>query len=318
MEKKYKISVITPCFNEGLEVKNCYLAVKKIFDTDLIKYDLEHIFCDNSSTDDTIDHLKAIAASDPSVKLILNSRNFGILANTYNGVMASDGDAVIMFMPVDLQDPPELIPNFVKYWEEGYEIIYGIRQERQENFFLRNFRHLCYRLISIFSYIDYPPDVGDFQLVDKMIINHMRKLEDNRPFLRMLPFEIGGKKIGVPYKWETRISRKSKNSFYQLIDQGLTGFIAFSVAPLRICLISGLFIGFFSFLYLMYIFIGTISGLLINEQGIPTIIIAIFFFGGVNLFFLGMVGEYILSIFFNARKSPVVFERERINFKKDL
>lgn len=312
MDKKI-ISVITPCFNEGVRVIECSKIINKIFEEELPQYKLEHIFCDNASSDNTQELIKELCRQKDTTKAIFNSRNFGILPNTYNGVMAATGDAIIMFMPVDLQDPPELIPEFVKYWEEGYEIVFGIRKERKENFFLRNLRHFYYKVISFASFTDYPADVGDYQLVDRRIIDSMKILTDNRPFLRMLPFEIGGKKIGIPYTWKKNI-RKSKNNFTQFIDQGLTGIIAFSVAPMRVCLTIGFFISLFSLGYMIYFLISYLGGNTEFASGIRTLIVSVFFFGGLNLLFLGLIGEYILSIFFNTRRSPVVYEKERLNF----
>jgi glycosyltransferase involved in cell wall biosynthesis len=307
------ISVITPCFNEGVRVIECSKIINKIFAEELPEYKLEHIFCDNASSDNTQELIKELCRQKDTTKAIFNSRNFGILPNTYNGVMAATGDAVIMFMPVDLQDPPELIPEFIKHWEEGYEIVFGIRKERKENFFLRNLRHFYYQVISFASFTDYPADVGDYQLVDRRIIDSMKLLTDNRPFLRMLPFEIGGKKIGIPYTWKKNI-RKSKNNFTQFIDQGLTGIIAFSVAPMRVCLTIGFFISLFSLGYMIYFLISYLGGNTEFASGIRTLIVSVFFFGGLNLFFLGLIGEYILSIFFNTRRSTVVYEKERLNF----
>ena len=312
MDKKI-ISVITPCFNEGVRVIECSKIINKIFEEELPQYKLEHIFCDNASSDNTQELIKELCRQKDTTKAIFNSRNFGILPNTYNGVMAATGDAIIMFMPVDLQDPPELIPEFVKHWEEGYEIVFGIRKERKENFFLRNLRHFYYKVISFASFTDYPADVGDYQLVDRRIIDSMKILTDNRPFLRMLPFEIGGKKIGIPYTWKKNI-RKSKNNFTQFIDQGLTGIIAFSVAPMRVCLTIGFFISLFSLGYMIYFLISYLGGNTEFASGIRTLIVSVFFFGGLNLLFLGLIGEYILSIFFNTRRSPVVYEKERLNF----
>ena len=312
MDKKI-ISVITPCFNEGVRVIECSKIINKIFEEELPQYKLEHIFCDNASSDNTQELIKQLCRQKDTTKAIFNSRNFGILPNTYNGVMAATGDAIIMFMPVDLQDPPELIPEFVKHWEEGYEIVFGIRKERKENFFLRNLRHFYYKVISFASFTDYPADVGDYQLVDRRIIDSMKILTDNRPFLRMLPFEIGGKKIGIPYTWKKNI-RKSKNNFTQFIDQGLTGIIAFSVAPMRVCLTIGFFISLFSLGYMIYFLISYLGGNTEFASGIRTLIVSVFFFGGLNLLFLGLIGEYILSIFFNTRRSPVVYEKERLNF----
>lgn len=309
------ISIITPCFNEEAGIRECYEIIKQVIDKELPGYGREHIFCDNASTDRTVLILKEIAAIDPSVKVIVNSRNFGILRNNYNGVLASSGDAVVLFMPADLQDPPQLIPEFVKQWESGCEIVYGIRAEREEPFLLRNARKVYYRLLSRISYINYPPNVGDFQLVDRKVVDSMKLIDDAQPFMRMMPFEIGFKSVGIAYTWRARKHGVSRNAFFQMIDQGLNGLISFSNAPVRLALWAGFAISVISILYALWVFLSTIFGWTEAESGIPTMILAVFFFGGIQLLFLGVIGEYILAIFNQVRRKPIVFERERINFK---
>jgi polyisoprenyl-phosphate glycosyltransferase len=309
------ISIITPCFNEEASVRECYETIKRIMDTELPGYGREHIFCDNASTDRSVEILRDIAANDKSVKVIVNSRNFGILRNNYNGVLASTGDAVVLFMPVDMQDPPELIPTLVKHWEAGSEIVYGIRAERQEAFLMRNSRRFYYQMLSRLSYVNYPPNVGDFQLVDRKVIEAMKRIEDAQPFMRMMPFECGFRAVGVPYTWRARKHGVSHNRFPQLIDQGLNGLISFSNAPVRLALLAGFAISAFAFLYTIGVFLMTILGFVHSGAGIPTVIVAVFFFGGVQLLFLGIIGEYIIAIFNQVRRRPIVFERERINFE---
>lgn len=311
---KKKISIVTPCYNEEQGVAECYDAIKKIFDTELINYEREHIFCDNASTDRTVQLLKEIAARDPRVKIIVNSRNFGILKNTYNGVLSSTGDAVLLFMPVDLQDPPELIPAFVKRWEEGYEIVYGMRARREEGFFLASARKIYYRLLSKLTYVDYPPDAGDFQLIDRKVLDVMRQIKDAQPFMRIMTFDCGFKSFGVKYTWRARKYGKSRNRLSQLFEQGLNGIVSFSGAPLRMALIIGFVVSALSLLYAAGVFLLTLFGVLHNPAGIPTIVIALFFFGGVQLFFLGVLGEYIFAIYNQVRQKPLVVERERVNF----
>ena len=308
------ISIVTPCFNEEASVGECYQAIKRVMESDLPEYEREHIFCDNASSDRTVEILREIAAKDASVKVIVNSRNFGILRNTYNGVLNAAGDAVILFMPVDLQDPPELIPVFVRHWEAGSEIVYGIRAQRQEAFLMRNARRLYYQVLSRLSYVDYPPNVGDFQLVDRKVLDAMRRIEDAQPFMRMMPFECGYTAVGVPYTWRARKHGISRNRFAQLIDQALNGLISFSNAPLRMALWTGFAIAALSFLYTIAVLFVTFFGFVRSEAGIPTVIVAVFFFGGVQLLFLGVIGEYIIAIFNQVRRRPIVFERERINF----
>ncbi len=309
------ISVITPCYNEELNVQDCYQTVRDIFKSALPGYRREHIFCDNASTDETLSILKKIAAADEEVRVIVNARNFGPLKNTFNGAMASSGDVVLLFLPADLQDPPELLPQFVKLWEQGYEIVYGIRAAREEGWPMRNLRNMYYRLLTRFAEVTVPPGVGDFQLVDKRILEAMRQVKDAYPFMRMMTFECGGRAIGVPYTWRARAKGLSKNRLSALFDQGINGLVSFTTAPLRL----GLFAGFvLAFLSVGYAIFNLILGLLlygrVAEPGIMTMIIASFFFGGVQLFFLGMVGEYVLAIYGQVRQKPTVFERERINF----
>jgi glycosyltransferase involved in cell wall biosynthesis len=283
-------------------------------ETELPGYDREHIFCDNASTDATVPILREIAAQDPAVKVIVNSRNFGILRNNYNGVLASTGDAVVLFMPVDLQDPPELIPTFVKHWEAGSEIVYGIRAQREETLWLRSARKLYYQMLSRLSYVDYPPNVGDYQLVDRQVVDAMKRIDDAQPFMRMMPFEVGFRAVGVAYTWRARKVGVSRNRFLHMIDQGINGLISFSNAPVRIALWTGMAISMLSFLYALFVFLITLFGYVRAEAGIPTVILAVFFFGGIQLLFLGVIGEYVLAIFNQVRRRPIVFERERINF----
>ena len=312
------ISVITPCFNEEQNVKDAYEAVREVFSKGLPGYRREHIFCDNDSTDGTLAILREIAAKDPCVKIIVNARNFGPMRNTYNGVMASTGDAVLLFLPADLQDPPELLPQFVALWEQGNEIVFGIRATREEGRLMRGVRDLYYRVLTYFSDLVVPAGVGDFQLVDRRVVDAMRRVRDGYPFMRMMTFECGGRSVGVPYRWLARKKGLTKNRASALFDQGMNGFVSFTTAPIRL----GLFIGFIlAFLSVLYALINVGIGLAVHqrlaEPGIMTLIVALFFFGGVQLFFLGLIGEYVLAIYGQVREKPVVFERERINFADD-
>ena len=164
------------------------------------------------------------------------------------------------------------------------------------------------------SYVDYPPNVGDFQLVDRRVLEAMKQIDDAQPFMRMMPFECGFRSIGVPYVWRARKHGISRNRFHQMIDQGLNGLISFSNAPIRLALWTGFLIAALSFMYTIGVALVTALGIVDAVAGIPTVIVAIFFFGGVQLLFLGIIGEYIIAIFNQVRRRPIVFERERINF----
>jgi polyisoprenyl-phosphate glycosyltransferase len=311
------ISIVTPCYNEELNVHDCYMAVKQLFETELREFRREHIFCDNASSDTTAQIIREIASADADVKLIVNARNFGPLKNSYNGVMAARGDAVLLLLPADLQDPPELIPEFVALWSQGYEIVYGIRAQREEGWLMRRIRGAYYQLLTRFSEVSVPPGVGDFQLVDRRVVEAMRHVKDTYPFMRMMTFECGGRAVGVPYTWRERKKGFSKNRASALIDQGLNGLVSFTTAPVRFGLFAGFLISALSIGYAILNFIiGLVLYQKLAEPGIITLIVAMFFFGGVQLFFMGMIGEYVLAIYGQVREKPVVFERERVNFDK--
>jgi glycosyltransferase involved in cell wall biosynthesis len=309
------ISIVTPCYNEEMNVRECHAAVKSLFESELKDYRREHVFCDNASSDRTVEILREIAAQDKDVKVIVNARNFGAMRSNYNGVMASTGDAVLLFFPADMQDPPELIPQFVALWAQGAEVVFGIRKIRQENATMRTLRQLYYRVLTSLSELSLPRGVGDFQLVDRKVVEAMRKIEDSYPFMRMMTFECGFKSVGVPYKWVERRRGVTTNNLRSLVDQGMNGLVTNTGAPLRLLLFAGFVMAALS---LFYAFVNLILGVVFYrtfaQPGIMTIITAVFFFGGVQLFAIGVLAEYVLAIYSQVRRKPVVFERERINF----
>ena len=309
------ISVVTPCFNEEDGIRTCYETVRDIFSNKLSEYRLEHIFCDNASSDGTVEILRELASVDPAVRVIVNARDFGASRSCFNGVLSATGDAVLIFLPADLQDPPELIPEFVNLWQNGYEIVYGIRAVREEGFILRNARKLYYRALSKLSDLSVPPDVGDFQLVDRKVVEGMRQVKDVYPYMRMMTFECGFRAVGVSYTWKARRHGKSNAHLKNLLDLGLKGFVTFTKAPVRLALYGGFLLAAACIIYSIFSFIyGMIYYQQIAAPGVVTIITAMFFFGGVQMFFLGMIGEYILQIYSQVRQAPLVVERERINF----
>ena len=316
-ERKKVISIVTPCFNEEGNVTPCYLAIKQLFQGPLAKYDYEHVFCDNASSDNTVLLLKGVAAQDPHVKIIVNARNFGALRSDYNGVLATAGDAVIVFLPADLQDPPEVIPDLVQHWEAGNEIVYGIRAQREEGLLMRTARRIFYRLVRRMADIDVPVDAGEFQLIDRKVVDTLREFEDYYPYIRGMIASCGFRRVGVPYTWKARERGYSKARYYHLIDQALNAIISLSNVPMRLCMFFGFAIAMLS---ILIGFFGLIMNLVYYQQiapvGIPTLIVAVFFFSGLQLFFFGVLGEYISAIHFQVRKRPLVIERERINFGK--
>lgn len=310
------ISVVTPCYNEEANVRTCRDAVRQVFQCELPGYDYEHIFCDNDSRDGTPRILAELAAEDRHVKVILNSRNFGPFRSMFNGILSTSGDAVLCFLPADLQDPPELIPKMVRHWEDGHEVVYGIRGQRKEGFLLRNIRRAYYRLVSRLADIEIPLNVGEFQLVDRCVVSALRDFDDYYPYVRGMIASCGFRSTSVEYTWNRRERGMSKNRLYHLIDQGLNGLVSFTNVPLRLCMFLGLLIACLTFFY------GG-AALLLNliyyrelaPPGIPTLIVAVFFFSGIQLFFFGILGEYIGAIHSQVRKRPLVIERRRLNFE---
>ena len=311
---KKLISVVTPCYNEEKNAEICYSTVKELFEKELSNYDYEHIFCDNCSLDSTAKILRDLAARDPHVKVILNARNFGGFRSIFNGMLATSGDGVICFLPADLQDPPEIIPQFVKKWEEGYDITFGIRAQREESWRLANVRRVYYRLVSKLADYAIPLNVGEFQLVDRKVIDALRKFDDYYPYIRGMIASCGFRSTGIAYTWRARKRGISSTNLYQLIDQGLNGLISCTNVPLRLCMFFGFFVAGGSILYSMVAFF---LGIVFHGKvpaGVSTLIAALFFFSGVQLFFLGAIGEYVSAIHFQVRKRPLVIEQERINF----
>ena len=309
------ISIVTPVFNEEENVEDCHRAVAEVFHRDLPDCDYEHLFCDNASTDRTVDRLRRIAEADPRVRLIVNARNFGPFRSTYNALMATEGDAVLVLLAADLQDPPELIPEFIRQWREGHEVVYGIKAKREEGAVLRLVRKVYYRMVSRFADINIPTDVSEFQLVDRVIVDALRRCDDHYPYIRGLIANCGFRVVGVPYTWRARRKGFSKNRLYHLIDQGLNGLISFTNIPMRLCMFAGLLASGLSVLAaIITVVVHLATARALAPPGIPTLIVAVFFFSGLQLFFFGVLGEYIAAIHFQVRKRPMVIERERINF----
>jgi polyisoprenyl-phosphate glycosyltransferase len=309
------ISIVTPCYNEHDNIDECYHAVNRLFERDLPDYDYEHVFCDNASTDGTAEALRALAARDKRVKVILNARNFGPFCSNFNGLLSTSGDAVVVMLAADLQDPPELIVEFVKRWQQGYEVVYGIRKVREEGLLMWRVRRFYYWTVSTFADIHIPPNVGEFQLVDRVIIEALRRFDDYYPYIRGMIANCGFRATGVEYTWKARKRGFSKNRLYHLVDQGLNGLISFTKIPMRLCLLSGFTLAALSILYALF----SLAAHLLEHgklapPGIATLIVAIFFFSGVQLFFFGVLGEYISAVHAQVRKRPLVIEKERINF----
>jgi glycosyltransferase involved in cell wall biosynthesis len=311
---RQKISIITPCYNEEGNVAACVAEVARMMATDLPEFDYEHIFCDNASTDGTLVALRELAAADSHVKVIVNSRNVGPFRSMANGLKSVTGDLVVPMIPADLQDPPSAIPGMVALMTPDVEVVYGIRKNRRESVIMRAARNSYYLALRSSGGATPPAHAGEFMLARREVIDAITGVGGSYPYIRGLVAQTNPRFETFVYEWARRDVGKSKNSIPDLIDQALNGIVTTARTPIRWAL----------FLGLVFAFVGVVIGIvnlvifLVNGStaaaGIPTLIVATFLFGGVNLFFLGLIGEYILSIHSNVRPEPPMFERERINF----
>jgi glycosyltransferase involved in cell wall biosynthesis len=312
-----KISVITPCFNEAENVEMCASELKRVMSDQLPGYDYEHIFADNASTDATLLKLRTLAAGDSRIRVISNSRNVGPFRNMWNAMKSATGDAVIPLLPADLQDPPTVIPELVKNWELGFLVTYGVRANRQESFIMRLARGTYYRIIKKFASAVIPLNSGEFLLADKKVVDSILAVDDQYPYIRGLIAQTGVRSASVPYTWVKRERGKSKNSFISLIDQAINGFVSTSRVPARLALLGGFILSLLGVAFALFTAFFALTSESNTPVGIPTIIVGIFLLGGIQLLFLGLIGEYILSIHGQVRRIPPMFETERINFLEE-
>jgi len=308
-----KITILTPCFNEEGNVKKLYEEVKKVMNESLADYEYNHLFIDNCSNDNTLEILKEIASIDKNVKIIVNSRNFGPIRSFHNGIIESDGDAVIP-MVADLQDPPEMIVKLVKKWEEGFDSVLAIKSNSDENKIMFRIRKIYYNLLSYLSEIKLYKNFTGFGLYSRKVLNEIKKIKDPNPFFRGIVCEVGYKIATVEYHQPKRYKNLSKSNFYYLYDMAVLGILSNSKIPLRIAVFIGALSSLFSFLIGLGYFFAKLFFWDEIHLGIAPIIILISFMFSVLLLFLGIIGEYIGAIYTQSLNRPLVHEKERINF----
>ena len=306
------ISIVTPCYNEEENVVNLYNQVREVIST-LKDYTYEHIFIDNASRDKTVEILKELAKKDGKVKIIVNARNFGHIRSPYYGLLQATGEAVISIV-ADLQDPPSMIADFIKKWEEGYKVVVAVKKKSKESSVMFLIRKLYYNLISNLSEIELIKNFTGFGLYDKKVIEALRQIDDPYPYFRGLICDIGFKRCEVEYTQPRRERGITKNNFYTLYDMAMLGITNHSKIPLRFATMLGFVMSIFSFtgglVYLIYKLVDWQN----FQLGIAPAVIGLFFFSSVQLFFTGILGEYIGSIHTQVLKRPLVIEKERINF----
>lgn len=306
------ISIVTPCYNEQDNVNECVSVIKKVF-SQYPNYKYEHIFIDNASTDNTLALLKDIAREDSNVKIIANSRNFGHIRSPYYGLLQATGDAVILFV-ADLQDPADLIPQFLQKWEEGYQTVVGTKKSSEESSIMFSIRKLYYRTVNKLSNIALIDNFTGFGLYDREVIEHLKTINDPYPYFRGLIAEIGLGIYKIPYDQPIRVRGITSNNFFTLYDIGMLGIISHSQVPLRIATMTGFLISFLSILVALVYLIVKLIFWNSFSLGLAPVVIGLFFFSSVQLFFVGILGEYLGSVHTYSKNRPLVIEKERINF----
>ena len=306
-----KISIITPTFNEEENIEKLCLKISE--EMKKLNYDYEHIIIDNHSDDKTISIIKKIAEKDKKIKVIINARNFGHIRSPIYGMLQASGDACIM-MSSDFQDPPELIPRYISEWEKGNKIILGQRTTSDENFLMNSFKNLFYKFIQSISETPLMKNTTGSGLLSKDIIDQIRKIDDPYPYFRGLLSEISSEIKLIQFHQPKRSEGKTKNNLYTMYDMGVLGIVKHSKIPLRIMTFVGFITSVVSaiiaitFLFYKILFWNSF------EVGIAPLIIGLFAIASVQIFLLGFIGEYVMTILTHSRKLPLVIEKERINF----
>ncbi|MGC1183364.1 glycosyltransferase family 2 protein [Legionella sp.] len=308
------VSIVTPCFNEEENVEELYQQIKAIFQQ-LPHYRYEHIFIDNASSDKTVSILRSIAEKDKNVKIIVNSRNFGHIRSPYYGLLQAQGDAVILVV-ADLQDPPELIHTFIQKWEDGFKIVIGIKPQSEESRWISSIRRLGYYWIGRIADIKLIKNFTGFGLYDKEIIKTLRTYDDPYPYFRGMIADVGFDIAQISYNQPKRKHGFSKNNFYTLYDIGILGITSYSKIPMRLAAMGGFFLSAISLFISITFFILKLIFWSTFNAGMAPVLIGLFFFSSVQLFFIGLLGEYIASINTRVMKRPLIIEKERINFEK--
>ena len=310
------ITVIIPVFNEEKNIKQAFEAVSAVFTKLDGKYCLELLFSDNGSSDDTVGEIEKLTGKYSYVKAILLARNFGFQRSVLTALHHCNGDAAIQ-LDCDLQDPPELIPRFLKQWEAGYDVVVGIRRKRKENPLLHFGRKVYYKLVTRISDDNIIENAGDFRLVDRTVIDRVKSTRDVRPYTRGLISALSAKQIGIVYDRKERVSEESKFPLSKLAGFAADGLISHSLVPLRIAGAVGLAVFIITFIVAMYYLIGS---LFIGQNwpaGFTTLVLLLLVSIGLNAVFAGIVGEYVGRIYDQVRPRPITIIERTLNFSND-
>ena len=310
-----KISVVIPCYNEEDNVRPICEAVCAVMETELSRYDYEVVFIDNKSIDHTRDILTALCAENSRVKAIFNAKNFGQFNSPYHALCEVDGDCAVLLC-CDFQDPVEMIPTFVSEWEKGSRIVCGIKTSSRENPLMRFLRTCYYKMIKKMSSVEQIEHFTGFGLYDASFLKVLRELNDPTPFLRGIVAELGADRTDIPYEQQRRRAGKTSNNFYRLYDAAMLSFTSYTKVGLRIATFTGFIMSALSgiaaliYLVLKLIYWDRFAA------GTTPILLAVLVLGSVQLFFIGLLGEYIMNMNTRIMHRPLVIEEKRINFDK--
>ena len=316
MNKKKTISIMVPTYNEEENVMLMYQALKDTFKKDLPNYQYEILFIDNKSKDNTRNLIRKICEKDKNVKAIFNAQNFGQFNIPYFGLINTTGDCTIS-VAADFQDPVEMIPKFVKEWENGYKIVIGIKNKSKESKLVYLLRSIYYKLIKKFSEVEQIEHFTGFGLYDKAFINVLKELDDPEPYLRGIVSELGFERKEIPFTQPKRERGKSSNNWYRLYDGAMLGITSYTKIGLRVATIIGFMISFVSFIIAIVYLILKLCNWNNFQAGIAPLIIGVFLLGGLQIFFIGFLGEYILKINQRVMHRPLVVVEEKLNFEKE-
>lgn len=309
-----KISILIPCYNEEENVVPISKAIVEELGNSLPQYDYEIIFIDNDSKDNTRPLLREMCKQNPKIKAILNVKNFGQFNSPYYGLLQTTGDCTIL-MCCDFQDPIEMIPKIVAEWENGAKIVSCIKTKSKENPVMRFLRTIYYRIIKKMSSIDQIEHFTGFGLYDKSFIEVLRNLNDPTPFLRGIVAELGYKRVSIEYTQAKRRAGKTHNNFMSLFDAAMLSFTSYTKVGLHLVTIAGMVISGFSFLVALYYLVYKLIFWNTFSAGLAPLVVGMFFLGGLQLLFIGFVGEYVMSVNTRVMNRPLVIEEERINFE---
>lgn len=310
------ISIVVPCYNEEENVQAMADALRAMFRESLPSYRYEIIFIDNDSKDRTREIIRGLAGEDRGIKGIFNAKNFGQFNSPYYAMLQSSGDCTVL-MAADFQDPVDMIPKYVKEWENGYRIVIGIKKSSQENPVMYWLRGCYYKMIKRLSDVEQIEQFTGFGLYDRRFIQVLRDLDDPTPFLRGIVAELGFRRKEIPYEQPKRRAGKTSNNFYKLYDAAMLSVTSYTKAGLRLATIFG---GLCCCVSMAVALVYLVMKLMYWDRfpaGMAPLLIGMCFLGSVQIFFIGMVGEYILAINSRVMKRPLVIEEERINFDQE-